>query len=137
MENEPAIRVRKLSKQFGRRKQRVLAVRDLSFDVPSGVVFGFLGPNGAGKSTTIRMIMDLVRPTAGNVAVFGCDIRQDRTVLRRAGALIEGAAFYDFLTGRKNLELLSHTMDCYDPGQIEQLLRHVDLQDRADRPVKW
>ncbi len=125
-----------LSKTFGRRKHKVQAVKSINLEIPSGLVYGFLGPNGAGKSTTIRMIMDLVRPTAGAIKIFDQPLHQARDVLQRVGALVEGAAFYDFLTGRKNLEVLARTSGHYDPQRIDMLLAQVGMSDRADRFVK-
>lgn len=136
MENgKIAIRLDNLSKTFGRRKKAVQAVRNLSLTVEAGQVFGFLGPNGAGKSTTIRMLMDLIRPTAGSVQIYGRSPQQDHTILQRVGALVEGPAFYNFLTGRENLELLAKTGGWQNSVRIQALLEQVGMADRADRPV--
>ena len=134
--NSIAIELENLHKRFGRRKRQVHAVRGLNLGIETGQVYGFLGPNGAGKSTTIRMIMDLVHPTDGEVRIFGQPVRQYPAVLHRVGGLVEGATFYPFLTGRKNLETLSHTSNCYDPARIQMLLEQVDMADKADRRVK-
>lgn len=131
-----AIELEGLCKTFGQGKSRVDAVRDLTFKVEAGQVFGFLGHNGAGKSTTIRMIMDLIRPSRGSVAIFGRNPRRSPAALRRAGALVEGASFYNFLTGRRNLEVLARTGGNFDRRFINTLLEQVHLADRADRPVK-
>lgn len=137
MGNDPvAIRLDSLSKVFGRRKKQVRAVHDLNLEVKAGQVYGFLGPNGAGKSTTIRMIMDLVRPSQGSVHLFGQNVHTHHRVLQKVGALVEGALFYPFLTGRKNLAVLARTSDVYDQKQIELLLAQVKLTEQADRPVK-
>ncbi len=136
MENgKIAIRLDNLSKTFGRRKKTVQAVRNLSLTVEAEQVFGFLGPNGAGKSTTIRMLMDLIRPTTGSVKIYGRSPQQDHTILQRVGALVEGAAFYEFLTGRKNLELLAKTSGWQNPTRIQTLLEQVGMAERADRLV--
>lgn len=76
---EPAISVRELSKSFG----EVTAVRDVSFDVGKGEVFGFLGPNGAGKTTTINMLCTLARPSGGSASVAGYDVVAERDDVRR------------------------------------------------------
>lgn len=136
MPESVAICLENVSKSFGRRKKRVDAVRQISLEVATGQVFGFLGPNGAGKSTTIRMIMDLIRPSAGSVKLFGQAVQGNYKLMRRVGALVEGAAFYDFLTGRKNLEIFAQTGDCYDPARIQSLLVQVGMADRADRKVQ-
>jgi ABC-2 type transport system ATP-binding protein len=89
-----------LTKRFG----RATVVDDLALRVPSGAVFGFLGPNGSGKTTTIRMLLGLLSPDAGEARLLG-EPMQDRAgaVLPHVGALIEGPAFYPWLTGRQNL----------------------------------
>lgn len=131
-----ALRFENLSKTFGRRQQKVQAVKNIDLEIGAGQVYGFLGPNGAGKSTTIRMAMDLIRPTTGDVYIFDRPLRQEHHVLKRVGALVEGASFYDFLTGRKNLELLARTSGQYSAGRVQLLLAQVGMVDRADRLVK-
>lgn len=136
MSSTAAINFDRLSKVFGRRR-RVEAVRGLDLEIQPGQVYGFLGPNGAGKSTTIRMMMDLIRPSRGSVYLFGHDVRKEHEVLeKRVGALVEGAMFYDFLTGRRNLEILARTNGRYDSDHIQRLLERVGMADRADRRVK-
>ena len=76
MESNIAIRLLDLSKTFGRRKQQVKAVRGINLEVAAGQVYGFLGPNGAGKTTTIRMIFDLIRPSRGEVHLYGQPIKK-------------------------------------------------------------
>ncbi len=136
MNDTHAIRLVELHKSFGRRKRRVRAIRGIDLTITPGQVYGFLGPNGAGKSTTIRMIMDLVRPTAGHVEVYGRNVSRHHDVLQRVGALVEGAAFYPYLSGRKNLEVLARTGGHYDAARVDGLLAQVNLADRADQPVK-
>ncbi len=92
-----------LSKSYG----EVAAVRDLTFTVGRGEVFGFLGPNGAGKTTTIRMLMGILVPTSGHVTVDGLDCQKDRVeVKRHVGYLPDSPLFYDFLRGREILEFV-------------------------------
>jgi ABC-2 type transport system ATP-binding protein len=136
MSEQIAIRLENLTKTFGRRKNKVQAVKGINLEVQAGQVYGFLGPNGAGKSTTIRMMMDLIRPSAGDVLVYGRQVQKDHAVLQRVGALVEGAMFYDFLTGRKNLEVLARSSGFYDAKRIQTLLSEVSMVDRADRLVK-
>lgn len=131
----PAIRLEGLEKTFGKGTNAVRAVRGLDLTVDAGQVFGFLGPNGAGKSTTIRMVMQLIRPTAGRVALFGRWAQEDSRVLREVGALVEGARFYDHLSGRRNLEVLARTSGRFDRSEVEHLLARVGMADRAHRPV--
>jgi ABC-2 type transport system ATP-binding protein len=92
-----------LSKSYG----AFSAVKDLSFAVGEGEVFGFLGPNGAGKTTTIRMIMGILVPTSGHVTINGLDCQMDRVEVKRvAGYLPDSPIFYDFLRGREILEFV-------------------------------
>ena len=136
METQYAIRLLDLSKTFGRRKEQVKAVRGINLEVESGQVYGFFGPNGAGKSTTIRMILDLIRPSRGEVHLYGQPVKQNQSILQqRVGGLVEGAMFYPFLTGRRNLELIARTGGFYDAQRIEMLLEQVNMADRADREV--
>jgi ABC-2 type transport system ATP-binding protein len=132
---DQAIVISNLSKRYGRGANSVTAVANLNLSVPIGQVYGFLGPNGAGKSTTIRLIMGLLRLDQGDIHIFGQSISQGHQALTRVGALIEGATFYNFLTGRKNLELLARTSHSYDREYIETLLTQVGLTQAANRPV--
>ncbi|MCD4685031.1 MAG: ABC transporter ATP-binding protein [Anaerolineae bacterium] len=137
MSDAVAIRMEQLTKVFGRRKKkRIVAVSDVSLEIKTGQVYGFLGPNGAGKTTTIRMLLDLIRPTVGEAFIFGKHVRREHDVLRRVGAIVEGAAFYNFLTGRRNLEVLARTANQYDPARIDMLLEQVGLAQRAGQRVK-
>ncbi|NLF76252.1 MAG: ABC transporter ATP-binding protein, partial [Chloroflexi bacterium] len=136
MTTQPAIRITNLSKTFGRRRKRIEAVKHVTLDIPVGQVYGFLGPNGAGKTTTIRMMLDLIRPTEGDVTIFGQHVRREHGVLRRVGAIVEGAMFYNFLSGRRNLEVLARTANDLNPKRIDALLEQVGLAHRADQRVK-
>src|SRR5688500_16328415 len=97
----PVIAVDGLTKRFG----DVLAVDDLHFAVGRGHVCGLLGPNGAGKSTTLRMLLGLVRPNAGEARLFGTPSAPGSPTLRRVGTIIEDAAFVPHLSGATNLRL--------------------------------
>ena len=132
---DPPIVIQNVSKIFGKGDKRVVAVKDLSLEVPEGFVFGFLGPNGAGKTTTIRLMMDLIRPTKGCVNIYGQPVHGNGRVLKRVGALVEGAAFYDYMSGKHNLEIFSRTANDFNPIRIDELLTLVGLQERADENV--
>ena len=114
-----------------------LAVDHIDLAVPHGSVYGFLGPNGSGKTTTIRMLLGLVHPTAGSFAMLGTDLRDLDSVLPRVGALVEGPAFYPFLSGRQNLA----RCDAADPSadlltaraRIDHALDQVGLLAAADK----
>ena len=130
MGNVPAIHTEGLTKTYGKGKSRVTAVRNLDLDVECGQVYGFLGPNGAGKTTTIRMLMDLIRPTAGRAEIFGRDVRA-KGALQKVGGLVEGPAVYGYLSARRNLEVLALTANDYHPERIRRLLEQVGLESRA------
>jgi len=131
----PVLELANLSKTYARRSGGVKAVRDVSLGVGAGEVYGFLGPNGAGKSTTIRILIGLIAPTAGTVKLFGRDLAAEPSVLRRVGSLVDGGAFYPFLSGRRNLEVLART---HGGGgeRIDALLDQVGLATDAKRKVK-
>jgi ABC-2 type transport system ATP-binding protein len=127
----PALRVEGLTKRFG----EVIAVDDLTLEVPRGTVFGFLGPNGAGKTTTIGMLLGLVHPTRGRVEVLGRRVRPgDPAALRRVGALVGAPALIPSLSARRNLALLAGLVPGHDGrAAIDAALRRVGLGDAAHR----
>jgi ABC-2 type transport system ATP-binding protein len=121
------IQTRGLTKRYGRR----VAVDGLDLQVPAGVVAGFVGPNGAGKTTTLRMLLGLVRPTAGGGRVLGESIGNPAGYLGRVGALIESPAFYPGLSAVRNLTVQA-TLGGLDAGRIPGLLDRVGLAGRGD-----
>lgn len=122
------IRFSGLTKRFG----EVTAVDNLDLEVESGSVFGFLGPNGAGKTTTIDMMMDFVRPTAGDVAIFGLDPRADaREIRQRTGVLPEGFGVYRRLTGRQHVEFVLESKGIDDDPM--RYLERTGVAHAADR----
>src|SRR3989441_11678336 len=103
-EDDVIISTSRLTKAFG----KLVAVNDLHLQVMRGDVFGFLGPNGSGKTTTIRMLLGLIRPTAGRAVIFGMDnTYQLPLILRRVGAIVETPVFYPYLTGAENLHVVA------------------------------
>jgi len=116
------VEARRLTKRYG----TLTAVDSLDLRVRTGEVYGFLGPNGAGKTTTLRMLLGLVRPTAGEVRLFG----RPPGRLDGVGALIEGPAFYPYLSGRDNLRVMARHAGVA-PGRVAAVLDQVDLSDRA------
>ncbi len=136
MQNAPAIHLNGLSKTFGKGKKQVQAVNQIDLTIDAGQVYGFLGPNGAGKSTSIRLLIGLIRPTDGRAYIFGEDVQRNPAVLRRVGALVEGAKFYDFLNGYDNLAVLGRTANDFRPARIAKLLDQVGLAGRAKHQVK-
>jgi ABC-2 type transport system ATP-binding protein len=120
----PVIRVEGLTKHYG----RVVGVRDLSFAVEPGEVFGYLGPNGAGKTTTIRLLLDLIRPTTGHVELFGADARRDAVAVhRRIGYVPGDLALYDRLTGRELLRHFAALRGLDGIAEGEAVARRLDL----------
>lgn len=121
-----------LTRRFGRR----IAVDNVGLQVGPGEIYGFLGPNGAGKTTTIRMLLGLMRPSAGTVRLFGKDLTKHRLdVLRRVGSLVESPSYYGHLTGRENLEVIRRILRV-SKRRIDDVLDVVGLTKDADRPVK-
>lgn len=129
------IQLRGVSKQFGKR----WAVRDLDLSVPRGEIFGLLGHNGAGKSTSIGMMLGQVWPTTGELRICGHDVTRDRAkALHRVGAIFETPVFYDYLSGRKNLEILSHYTAPTPPERISKIIEWVGLTGRdGDKVSKY
>jgi ABC-2 type transport system ATP-binding protein len=127
-DNDVILRTVGLTKKFG----TLTAVNNLSLELRRGEVFGFLGPNGAGKSTTVGMILGLITPTAGSVELFGKKLDGNSwPLLRRVGAIIEEPAFYPYLSGRDNLEVLSRAIGDISKTKIDEVLKRVNLFERA------
>ena len=130
----PVIEISHLAKHYG----SFQAVRDLNLTVEQGDIYGFLGPNGAGKSTTIRMMMTLIRPTSGSIRIFGLPLHENRSsILRRVGAIVERPDFYNYLSARRNLELLGRLSGAdVSKSNINRVLGIVGLGERAESKVK-
>jgi ABC-type multidrug transport system ATPase subunit len=131
---EYAIQTSGLTKIFGRQR----AVDGIDLAVPRGSVFGFLGPNGSGKTTTIRMLVGLAAPSSGEIRMLGQRMPASlKSVLPRVGALIEGPAFYPFLSGRANLRRLDsangHASSATRGARVAAALDRVGLGFAADK----
>jgi ABC-2 type transport system ATP-binding protein len=114
----------------------IIAVDDLDLRVRRGEVYGFLGPNGAGKTTTLRMLLGLVRPTAGDAVVLGAPPGAPEG-LARIGAMVEASAFYPYLSGRDNLRVLARYAGVPEQ-RVDAVLDQVKLTARADdRSAKY
>jgi ABC-2 type transport system ATP-binding protein len=119
------LRTRDLTKRYG----PVMAVDGVSLSIGQGEVYGFLGPNGAGKTTTMRMLVGLVRPTSGSAEVLGIPAGKPAG-LARIGAMVEAPAFYPYLSGRDNLDVLArHARVGRD--RVDAVLEAVDLTERG------
>ena len=124
------IRLTALSKRYG----SFTAVDSIDLDVPRGELFGFLGPNGAGKTTTIRILLDLLRPSAGAARLFGLDSRADSRAIRsRTGNLPGDFAWDDRTTGRSLLALLARLRGLAGLGRADTLAERFDAD--LDRPL--
>lgn len=123
--------VRHLSKRYGTHT----VVDDLTFSIPRNTVVGLIGPNGAGKTTTMKMILGLVRPSGGDISLLGRTIGESRwgEALNRVGSMIEAPPIYNRLTARQNLQYQGLAVSgAVNDEEVEELLRLVDLVDRAD-----
>ena len=131
---KPLLEVNQLCKSF----QQFTAVKDLSFTVNKGDVFGFLGENGAGKSTTIRMILTLIKPTSGKIELFGKNLQQNRNeILGQIGAVIERPDLYKYLSAYENLNLFAKMSGLkLSKSNLMAQLDLVGLADRSDSKVK-
>lgn len=117
------------------------ALKPLNLQVPKNSIFGFLGPNGSGKSTTIKLLLDLIRPTSGSATVFGLDtVRKSPEIRTRVGYMAQDQRFYGHMTAR---ETLRFTAGFFYSGpemeiekRIDETLELMDLAGKADRPVQ-
>ena len=127
------IELRNVVKKFGGR----VAVDDLSFTVPRGEIYGLLGHNGAGKSTAIGMMLGQVWPTGGEVKICGHDVQSNRrAALMQVGAIFETPVFYDYLSGARNLEILSTYTAPTSKARIQEVVEWVGLTGREQSKVR-
>ncbi len=122
-----------LTKQYGDKE----VVKDVDLKVPRAHVYGFMGPNGAGKSTTLKMILGLIRKSAGQVTIDGIFVnRKNRIeVLRETGSLIESPSYYGHLTGKENLEIV-RTLKNVPEQEIDQVLKLVRMESQQNKRVR-
>src|SRR6185312_4168333 len=119
---------RGLVKRYG----DIVAVAGVDLTVEPGDVFGYLGPNGAGKTTSLRIMLGLIRPTAGSARLFGRDpLIVGAKALQGVAGFVEAPRFYPYLSGRKNLRLLADYDDPPSRWRIDEVLELVELRDRA------
>ena len=126
------VETRGLCKQYG----QAMRVKQLNLSVPEGAVYGFLGPNGAGKSTTLKMVLGLARPTAGEITVFGKPVnpRNRIAILKQVGSLIESPSYYGHLTGEENLRIVQ-TLRGAPEKDIQAVLSIVRLDGQKGKQV--
>ncbi|WP_238653248.1 ABC transporter ATP-binding protein [Paenibacillus piscarius] len=112
-------------------------VSSVNMQIRQGEIYGFLGPNGAGKTTVMKMITNLVKPTAGEIEFFGEKMTaRSYEMLKRMGSIIEYPVFYDKLSARENLALHGEYMGFYDANAVEEALELVKLRAVDSKPVK-
>jgi len=112
-------------------------ITDVNMNIKKGEIYGFLGPNGAGKTTIMKMILNLVKPSVGEIEVFGEKLNNKAyETLKRLGSIIEYPVFYDKLTGRENLELHCEYMGYYDKDAIDKVLDLLNLKGIENKQVK-
>lgn len=133
---ELAIKTSQLTKRFGDQA----AVDGVNLSVPKGSVFGFLGPNGSGKTTTIRMLLGLAEASGGKIEILGQEVpKRIENVLPKVGALVEGPAFYPFMSGRNNLLRIDAADRFADSAttknRVESALNRVGLANAANKKV--
>lgn len=126
--NFKIVEVKELIKNYG----NFCALKNVSFDVYKGDVFGFLGPNGAGKSTTLRTILSLIKPTRGVVKLFNKDLNTYRNfILSKIGCIVEKPDFYKYLSAEKNLEVFARISGMnVDKKKIHEVIEFVGLKGR-------
>lgn len=122
-----------LTKEYDHKK----VVNSLDLHVPEGSVYGFLGPNGAGKSTTLKMLLELVKPTGGEIRVFGKKLSQENRleILKQTGSLIEAPSYYGHLSGKENLRIICKLKNVPEKD-IMRVLHLVRMEKQMDKKVK-
>jgi len=130
--NDIALRLDGLCKSYG----RIRAVDHLSLEVRAGEMAGFLGPNGAGKSTTLYMTTRLVHPSGGKIEIFGHNVwNKFKLAIQYVGSMLETPSFYEYLSARKNLELMGRLRGNADGKEIEEILQRTGLSERQNDKV--
>ena len=124
---------RQLTKRYG----TTAVVQNLDLQIPAGCVSGFLGPNGSGKTTTMKILLSLITPSAGEVEIFGQPMRREtrHQLLGRIGSLIENPSAYGHLTGRENLRIVQRTLDASDQA-VSRAVRLVRMEQQLDKLVR-
>jgi len=126
------VQTEQLTKTF----QKQHAVDHMDMTIREGEIYGFLGPNGAGKTTTIRMLLGLMKPTSGNVTIFGKQLNKHKLdILRQVGSLVENPSYYPHLTAYENLNIVREIVGV-PQKRISEVLETVRLTEAAHRKVK-
>ncbi|MBS5940084.1 ABC transporter ATP-binding protein [Clostridium sp.] len=126
------LEVENLKKSLGKRE----IIKNISFSIEEGEIFGFLGPNGAGKTTTIRMLVGLIHPNEGSIKICGYDLKKDtEKALKEVGAVVENPELYKYLTGRENLMQIARIRKI-PKKSVEETIKLVGLENRIDDKVR-
>lgn len=114
-----------------------MRVNHIDLRVPEGCVYGFLGPNGAGKTTTLKLLLGLLKPTAGMITFFGQKMTEKNrlSILKHTGSLIESPSYYGHLTGLENLQIIAK-LKKVPASEITQVLQTVRLYEQRDKKVR-
>ena len=135
------IETHNLSKTYGKTGSSKAAVHQVDLAVPEGCIYGFLGPNGAGKSTTMKMLLGLIKPSAGEISILGTPLFSGKTsfkekdrlsILKKTGSLIESPSYYGHLTGRENLEIIC-TLKNISKNEINEVLSIVRMENQQNK----
>lgn len=130
---ETVLSVKNLKKKIKNKE----IIKGISFDVYAGEIFGFLGPNGSGKTTTIRMLVDLIRPTEGTIHICGFDVRKEHNqAMRQVGCIVENPELYSYLTGWENLEHFARMLPDVDEQRIQEVVEIVSMDGRIHDKVR-
>ncbi|KPV58307.1 ABC transporter ATP-binding protein [Paenibacillus sp. A3] len=122
-----------VKKTIGKR----LIIKGISFDVRAGEIFGFLGPNGSGKTTTIRMLVDLIKPTEGSIRICGYDVHKEHNeALQYVGCIVENPELYSYLSGWENLEHFGRMLPGVGEKRIREVVEIVGMDARIHDKVK-
>lgn len=125
------LEVKSLKKTLGKRE----IIKDISFSIKDGEIFGFLGPNGAGKTTTIRMLVGLIAPNKGDISICGESLLKNKEkALKNVGAVVENPELYKYLSGRENLMQIARIRKV-SKEEVEELIKLVGLEDRINDKV--
>lgn len=128
---ETVVQIKDLQKRFG----SIKAVDSLNLSMHSGEIYGLLGPNGSGKTTLIRLIIGLLKPTAGTVNVFG-RVMPDKTILSQVGYMTQSSALYEDLTVKENVTFFANMYGGASSENVDNIISLVDLLEKSSSPIR-